>query len=257
MAEHFFIVGAQRCGTTFLYRLLAGHPEIEMAEPVRPEPKFFLDDERYEKGLDDYEQRFFSGKPGAWLKGEKSTSYLESDIAAKRISEAFPDARIIVLLRDPVARAVSNWRFSVQHGVETLSMAEAFMQEEKRREDYDRSRFSVSPYAYLARGCYVDYIATFERYFPRRQIGVFLFEELTSDPAAAAAVFTFLGVDSTAVSGVSDGPVNASDEPEDASGSPNPDLVRYLADYFAAPNARLAAWLGRPLDAWTHPEGAG
>ncbi len=126
MTERFFIVGGQRCGTTYLYHLLAGHPEIEMAVPVRPEPKFFLDDALYEKGLDHYERTFFAGKPGSKIKGEKSTSYLEYEKVAARISSAFPDASILVVVRNPVERAMSHWRFSTQNGVESVSMEEAF-----------------------------------------------------------------------------------------------------------------------------------
>ena len=59
MTRHFFIAGAQRSGTTYLYRLLDEHPEIEMAKPERPEPKFFLLDELHARGLKFYENHFF------------------------------------------------------------------------------------------------------------------------------------------------------------------------------------------------------
>ena len=84
MFEHFFIAGAQRSGTSYLYHILAEHPEIEMAKPLRPEPKFFHVDALFERGLDYYRHHFFEGKAGAWLRGEKSTSYMESEKAAGR-----------------------------------------------------------------------------------------------------------------------------------------------------------------------------
>ena len=65
MPDHFVIVGAQRSGTTYLYGLLDEHPEIEMARPVRPEPKFFLDYERYALGRDAYEAQLFPDADGA------------------------------------------------------------------------------------------------------------------------------------------------------------------------------------------------
>src|SRR6266576_1930600 len=107
MHDHFVIVGAQRCGTTYLYRLLDEHPEIEMAKPLWPEPKFFLDDERYPLGLPYYESQFFS-EPETRVRGEKSTSYIESETAAQRIKATLPEAAVLVVLRDPVLRAISN-----------------------------------------------------------------------------------------------------------------------------------------------------
>ena len=59
MTEHFFIIGAQRSGTTYLYHLLDEHPEICMARPLRPEPKFFLKNELYARGLEYYETCYF------------------------------------------------------------------------------------------------------------------------------------------------------------------------------------------------------
>ncbi len=85
-SEHFFIVGAQRSGTTYLYRTLDEHPEIEMAKPVRPEPKFFLQGDLSAYTHDDYLGLFFGNKAGAKLRGEKSTSYIESEHAARQIS---------------------------------------------------------------------------------------------------------------------------------------------------------------------------
>jgi hypothetical protein len=165
MNDHFFIAGAQRSATTYLYHLLAEHPEIEMAQPVRPEPKFFLVDELFEHGLAYYRERFFPGKPGARLRGEKSTSYMESEIAAQRIARCFPESHILFLLRDPIERAISNYWFSVNNGLESLPLEEAFRREEERWQQYDRSRVSVSPYAYLRRGRYIDFIEVYERYF--------------------------------------------------------------------------------------------
>jgi len=57
----FLIAGAPRSGTTWLYHLLDRHPEVYMAKPVRPEPKFFLVDELYERGLQHYIDTWFAG----------------------------------------------------------------------------------------------------------------------------------------------------------------------------------------------------
>ena len=87
MTNHFFIVGAQRCGTTYLYNLLDEHPEIEMAKPVKPEPKFFMKDDLFEKGLDFYKEKL--GRPhqmrfGAYgLYGQRPLNPADSKVATR------------------------------------------------------------------------------------------------------------------------------------------------------------------------------
>ncbi len=104
----FVIGGAPRCGTTWLYRVLDRHPAIWLAKPVRPEPKFFLVDDEYDKGLDYYRSRWFSAVPDEKIAGEKSTNYLESTSAAERIAANLPEVRLVFLLREPSSRAFSN-----------------------------------------------------------------------------------------------------------------------------------------------------
>jgi len=249
--ERVFVVGAQRCGTTWLYRVLDAHPEIEMARPVRPEPKFFLDDERYVLGLEHYDRTFFGAKPGATVRGEKSTSYLESEVAARRIAQAYPEARILVLVRDPVARAVSHWRFSVESGVETLSLEDALAREDERRDDFDHARFSVSPFAYLRRGRYVDDIALWERRFPRDHLRVLVSEQFLGADEAVGDLYAWLGVAPDFRPGGIDRPVNASRPVTDGTDALPPRTAARLKDVFAEPSRRLAEEFGLDLTHWT------
>lgn len=248
MNKHFFVVGAQRSGTTFLYHLLDGHPEIEMAQPVRPEPKFFLIDRLYEKGLDTYYQQFFADRGAGWLLGEKSTSYIESEKAARRIVEHFPDARIIMSLRNPVERAISNYWFSFNNGLETLPLEEAIYREDERREDYDHERISASPYAYMQRGRYIDYIQMYQRHVPRENIKVLIYEQLVQDDDAMRDLWAFLGV----AADYRPPPehrerVNAAEKkPTELSDA----LRQYMRDYFADSNQRLASYLNLDLSQW-------
>jgi len=85
MTDHFIIVGAQRSGTTGLYRLLAQHPDICMASPLRPEPKFFLREDAVSKGREGYLARHFPHHNGESMLGEKSTSYMEREDAILRM----------------------------------------------------------------------------------------------------------------------------------------------------------------------------
>lgn len=245
--KYFFIVGAQRSGTSYLYTLLAEHPEIEMAKPLRPEPKFFLRDSLFCRGLDHYENYFSEGKARAWLRGEKSVSYMESEKAARRLAAHFPKAKLLFLLRDPIERAISNYWFSVSHGWETVSMAEAFFHEERRRLDYDPQRVSVSPYAYLSRGRYIDYISMYERYFPIKNMRIVLYEQLVKSVEVIRDIYAFLGANCEFVPSTHHGVVNQGKKPDI---SLDADLQRYLSDSFAESNLRLAERFGLDLREW-------
>ena len=246
MADHFFIVGAQRSGTTYLYHLLDHHPAIEMAKPVRPEPKFFLRSDLDQLTREDYLSTYFSEKTP--IRGEKSTSYIESEYAARALSQWFPESKIIFLLRNPIDRAISNYKFSCHHNVETLPMHDAFMQEEARRENYDHTRFSTSPYAYLKRGLYVNYIRQYERYFPRKNLIIYLFEELADNTSALQSLYAALEVDETFIPPDISSVVNASDDDVDI--AIDNELKHYLHSYFATSNHELAQYLGRSLEIW-------
>lgn len=246
MTEHFFIVGAQRSGTTYLYHLLDHHPQIFMARPVQPEPKFFLLDQLYAQGLDYYYQAFFAGCEEGQILGEKSTSYIESEKAAQRIIQTFPDAKIIIVLRNPIRRAISNYWFSVNNGLETLPLPDAIYREDERREDYDHERISASPYAYMQRGRYIEYIKRYEKYIPAAQMKILLHEQLIADPAVTEDLLQFLGVSIDYVP--PDREVkNAAEKRTTA--IPD-DLLRYMEDFFAEPNTRLADYLKVDLSRW-------
>jgi hypothetical protein len=243
--DHFVIVGAQRCGTTYLSQLLDEHPEIEMARPLRPEPKFFLDDDKYRLGLDYYEAHFFS-QPGTRVRGEKSTSYIESATAVQRIRSMLPNASILVMLRDPVQRAISNYRFSIQNGVEDLPMTEALRAAAGRRE-WDRARFSVSPFEYLARGRYADYLEGIVGSVEPELLHVLLFEELAGSATVIADLYERLHVDPSFEPSRLGMVINASSASDSVV---SPELEFWLRDYFRAPNERLEELLGRRLP-WT------
>jgi len=198
--------------------MLEAHPEIEMARPLRPEPKFFLLDELYERGMAYYESRFYRGERGAKVRGEKSVSYMESEKAAARIARHYPESKLLFVLRDPIERAISNYFFSVRHGLERLPMEEAFRREEERWRDYDASRVSVSPYAYVA------------------------------SPGALQEVYAFLGVAADFVPSRRGEVINGGDERPEAALSPA--LAGYLRDYFADVNSQLAEEYGLDLSAW-------
>lgn len=194
MIEHFIIAGAQRSGTTAVYHLLDQHPDICMATPVRPEPKFFLDPVAVRAGYETYLSRYFSHRRNQRLLGEKSTSYIERYDAIERIHEMLPEAKLIFVLRDPVMRAWSNWRFSRAHGLETLDFDAALDAEKSRLQNHHSGTVSVNPFAYAARGHYVRYLDRWAQHFDPGQITIVVSERIFEDTEHIRSVYARLGV---------------------------------------------------------------
>lgn len=239
MTRHLLVVGAQRCGTTYLHDALAAHPQVAMARPMRPEPKVFLRTEPVDAAA--YVEEFFGHAGDAEVLGEKSTSYLEVPEVPDRVAATLGRPQILVQLRDPVARAVSNWSFSRDHGVEPRSLAQALRADLAGAQEWDRTVSSVSPFAYVARGRYVDDLA---RWVDRFDVRVQFLEELLTGPGVTGDLYRWLGVDDTFRPALGDGPVNAS------STTPEPldeELEAELREHYRESDAALAELLGRDL----------
>jgi hypothetical protein len=237
------VIGGQRCGTTYLHGLLDWHPEITMARPARPEPKVFLSDELSARGREWYRRTYFAHATDEALLGEKSTSYIEDAEAPARVQRVLGVTECVVLLRDPVERAVSNWRFSTDHGIETRPLEVALRQNLEGPTDWSGLLTSVSPFAYLERGRYLDYLEPWLQAFPSNS-HVFFLQELAGDRHTLQRLFRALGVaDNVRPPGVAQ-PMNQSHE-----GRPplTMELTNALREYFADSDAALSRRLGRAL----------
>jgi hypothetical protein len=242
MRRHFLVVGAQRCGTTYLHDLLAGHPQVSMARPARPEPKVFLRERP--PSADDYRAEFFGHAGPDDVLGEKSTSYLEVEGVPERVAAVLGRPGIVVQLRDPVARAVSNWSFSRDHGVERRPLEEALRADLGDPQEWDRTSSSVSPYAYVSRGRYAADLLRWREHFGDAAIHVQLLEDLLDDRDTIGGLYDWLGVDPDVRPDVGDAPVNAS-----ATESPDldPGLLAELRDHYRESDEQVAELLGREL----------
>lgn len=174
----FIIIGTQRGGTTSLYRYLTGHPEIGGA--FRKEVHYF--DRYYAKGLDWYLGHF--PKRGEFpIVGEASPYYLFHPDAPERVREVVPHAKLIVLLRNPVDRAYSQYHMKVARGLETLPFADAIDREPERLAASDDP---LGPawrhHSYLARGVYGDQLRRWMAVFPREQLLIVKSEEFYAEP---------------------------------------------------------------------------
>ena len=213
-----------------------------MARPARPEPKVFLSDELAARGLGWYRQTYFSHATSESLLGEKSTSYLEDAAAAARAAAVLGPAHIVAQLRDPVERAVSNWRFSSANGLEERPLEQALLENLLGPRPWDPTSSSVSPYAYLERGRYIDQLEAWFAGFPDTVHVRFL--EESGSRQALRELYAAVGVDPGFRPPDPPRPVNESSGP-----APSLDagLLRQLRSYFHASDERLAARLGREL----------
>ncbi len=199
----FLIAGVPKAGTTALYAALARHPDLFL--PEVKEPKFFLSDGRpptaggpgdvqtYQEHVwrrDDYEALFDPAPPGT-VRGEATPFYLYDLAAHERIARLLPDARLILLLRDPVDRAHSNWTHLWNAGLEPEADFLTACRAEPQRIAAGWAAF----WHYLEQGRYGRQIQHLYRVFPREQVLLLRYRELRDRPAATLdRVCHFLGV---------------------------------------------------------------
>ena len=138
MYKHFFIIGAQRSGTTYLARVLDQHPDISMAKPLIPELKFFLNTSEKSLNYKNYLTNFILKKKIKNLLGEKTTSYFEQSHIAHKIKSIIKDYKIIIILRNPINRAISHYNYSVKSGVENLDFETAIKLEKYRSRNWKK-----------------------------------------------------------------------------------------------------------------------
>lgn len=245
--KHFFIIGAQRSSTTYLYTLLDQHPEIAMARPVRPEPKYFLQEDCRSLGKDHYLKTYFEPKTTAIAYGEKSTSYIESNFAAENIKQLFPGAQILVLLRNPIDRALSNYFFSLKNGIETRTIEDAFLNDVEVQ--IDIRKFSANPFAYVERGEYIRYLAMYARIFARSQIKPIVTEKLLHNPIQEISkLYRWIGVNPEFQPENSDEVINSA--PRERAVPPKVREKLYL--HYNNWNIKLAENYGLDLTYWKH-----
>jgi len=219
---NFFLVGAPKAGTTALYRYVDQHPEIYMS-PIK-EPNFLADEMRLENFTDRFRkmgelrlaaqaeylrgpvsEKFSGGPISNWpdyLKlfqcvrhekaiGEASACYLWSESAPANISSRFHGAKILMILRNPIERAVSQY-------AHMLSFAETRI---TFREYMDNALHSTSTrigelYPFLKFGLYYEQVKRYQSAFAADRIQIHFYEDFSRDPPSVLrAIFRFLLVD--------------------------------------------------------------
>lgn len=154
-APDFLLIGATKCGTTSLFFYLSQHPQI--LPPHKKEINFF--NHNFEQGLTWYLAHFPAiTDQKKYLTGEASPFYIYNKQVRLRIKQLFPNTKIIVMLRDPVSRTISEYYHAANHGLEQRSLDAIMKQEKKRLATKPRSE-ALNNFGYLLNSIYIDKIA--------------------------------------------------------------------------------------------------
>ena len=248
----FIIIGAQKSGTTSLFFYLSQHPEI--VPPLKKEIHYF------DGGLKPNVDNYCKGEP--WyrahfpLKGnlapgqivfEASPLYLYNPLAPRRIFDLMPDVKMIVLLRNPINRAISQFNHNKRQGKEPLSLFEALKKEEARmrpaveQNDYKSDLFRR--YSYKSRGLYKEQLERYFNHFSRDQLLILPSKVFfTQTRKTLRRIFDFVGVsEDFQVKDLT--PRNVSHKNRNVP----PAVYQYLDSFFKPHNQALFDLLGEDL----------
>ena len=247
----FLIIGAQKSGTTFLYQLLVRHPHVKPA--FAKEVHYF--DLNFGKGDNWYRSHFPLQMRNSrkYITGEASPYYLFHPHASRRASTVIPDAKLIVLLRNPVDRAYSHYQHQVKRlrdeRRENLTFEEAIEAEErilpaevsKMLQDEDYESLSHRTRSYLRRGIYIDQLLIWSSFFQREQMLILKSEDLFSDTKnTLERTLDFLEIPHWA-------PEKYSIPNKREYAGMSPLLRQRLDEYYKPHNQRLNEYLGEDL----------
>ena len=203
---NFFIVGAAKAGTTTLHYVLQQHPEIYL--PWKQKETFYFSGIKktdfsgpgsfYGNGIIEHWEEYvklFEDAEEKKAVGEVCVAYLYFPGTAERIYEKISQAKIIIMLRNPVDRAFSNYMHHVRDGIEPLSFEEALEREEERKKLGYWWGFR-----YVEVGFYYQQVKKYIDVFGKEKVRVYIFEEFVKEPLTTIKdILEFLEVDSTFV----------------------------------------------------------
>lgn len=171
-------IGAPRCGTTWLTTALREHPEVVVSKPK--EPHFFSNTEYYNRGFDWYQEFFKHCDTTKYVAGEFSTSYLADEQAIERLAMHYPNAKLVMVVRDPVERAYSHYLHNKNRG----GLSQSFIEVVQDKEDP------------IVRNGYYGYdLERVLAHFSPEQVFVLHYSDIQDDPQGLlTSLFNFLNV---------------------------------------------------------------
>lgn len=242
----FFICGAARSGTTSMWEYLRQHPDIFMPTVFGwKEPSFYCD--LY--GVKDraFYLSLFAEAGNKKMVGEASTPYLSFPESAGRIHAELPHARIIIILRNPIERAYSMYKWMCENGYEKIPTFAAALEAEDRERHGNESFMRNNGqyywnFLYFRSGLYHDQVKRYLDAFGAGQVKIFLFEDMTHDPGRTVReTYEFLTVDPEFV------PAIEIHNPTSHTSPLAPDLRRMLSERYAPEIASVSRLLDRDL----------
>ncbi|MDE0363410.1 MAG: sulfotransferase domain-containing protein [Rhodospirillaceae bacterium] len=199
LKPRFLIIGAQKSATGALFGHLLAHPLV--LPPLAKEIHYF--DFKYHRGAGWYLARFPLRRPGTFVTGEASPSYMLHPLAPGRAAAFDPDMKLIAILRDPVERALSHHAMAIRHGRDSLGFQAAVEAEQVRLRNFEAAldsapenlRCSARRHSYLRRGRYAEQLQAWLAHFPRDNLLVLRTEDLWADGNRTLnRAFAFLGL---------------------------------------------------------------
>jgi hypothetical protein len=169
----FIILGAQKCGTTALSLNIGKHPDIYIdmnKDPAKSEIHFF--DIHWKRGIDWYKKKFHYSKKCV---GEKTPELLYLSSVFPNIQSVNPYVKLIIILRNPVERAYSQWKHNIKNGYDNRSFEDACNDEIQNRLGENKTFWTAQKH-YLQRGLYYNQIIELMKWFPMQNI-LILFQE--------------------------------------------------------------------------------
>ena len=241
---NFIIIGAMKAATTSLYTYLKQHPDVFMT--TIKEPMFFNNFQknnnfkvhgRKAKKITTFEQYYplFDAVKNEKAIGEASPAYISNEDCPRLIQQHLPDTKIIAILRQPVARAYSNFLHARRADREPIADFEtAFNKEAERKAE------NWSPlYHYKGKGYYTEQLERYYTLFPKENIKILLFEDLIKNPIESTQdVFKFLNIDNSFIPDISK-KANVSGTPKGIFGW----IIMKLRHYNLIPNIQFSNYL--------------
>ena len=201
----FLVIGAKRCGTTSLYQHLPEHPCISKS----PHDNMGFFNDNFHLGVNWYKSFFpttftrkkIKSKFGNFLAFDVTTKYMEEESTANNVYQTKPNMKIIIILRNPVDRAYSQYHLSVRQTAERRSFEDVVEENMNRlnkesHEHYGRKpKFSVEEDNHLKKGLYALQLRYWLKIFPRENILIVSTEEFESNQQIIYnKIFEFLNI---------------------------------------------------------------
>ena len=191
---NFFVIGAQKSGTTAIHNLLRQHPEVCL--PINKEAPFFSKNEYFEKGMDWYLREFYDHRIDGHIKGSVTPQYMAYPEVPERLFSHCPDAKLIAILRDPIARIRSHYRMRVRAYGETRTL-QSIIDTLIADSQLLHARSVPTPNnAYLCWGEYGRILHNYSKFFSNERMLIIYYDNFLSQPVDIMNnIFDFLEID--------------------------------------------------------------